>query len=62
MHAANHLKGAAGLIFVLGAIVFFLVFLPASRWFLAISVPAGLLIALILYAWRKLFPVDIDKR
>ncbi|MGO8818994.1 MAG: hypothetical protein ACLQVG_30510 [Terriglobia bacterium] len=41
-------KGWAGLLFTLGVVVIALVSLPQARWFLAISVPTGVVIAVIL--------------
>ena len=40
--------GAAGLIFTLGMVAILLVGLPPTRWFLAASVPLGVVVALIL--------------
>ncbi len=40
--------GIAGLIFAATAFLIFLTGVPAARWLLAASVPAGLLVALIL--------------
>jgi hypothetical protein len=40
--------GAAGLIFTLGMVVILLVGLPPTRWYLAASVPLGMVVALIL--------------
>jgi hypothetical protein len=39
---------AAGLIFTLGVLAMFLAGLPQARWFLAVSLPAGLIVALVL--------------
>jgi hypothetical protein len=41
-------KGPMGLIFALGVVVTALIALPEARWFLALSVPTGLVIAIIL--------------
>jgi len=40
--------GAAGLIVTLGMLAILLVGLPPTRWFLAASVPLGVVVALIL--------------
>ena len=40
---------------------FTVIFVPAARWFLAISVPIGVLCALVLYFWNKR-PVKLDER
>jgi hypothetical protein len=37
------------------------IFLPAARWFLAISIPIGLLFAVVLYFWNKR-PVKLDEK
>ena len=42
-------KGWAGLLFTLAAMAIFLVRVPETRWFLALAVPAGILIALLLH-------------
>lgn len=42
-------KGVLGTIIALGIMVSILVAVPASRWFLLLSVPAGLLVAGVLY-------------
>jgi hypothetical protein len=42
-------KGVAGLIFAVGFMVLILVAVPAARWLLLLSLPAGLLVAAILY-------------
>jgi hypothetical protein len=41
-------KGPVGLIFVLGSMAVFLLGLPEVRWFFVLSLPVGLLVALIL--------------
>ncbi len=42
------IKGAAGLIFTIGMLIIFLIRLPEARWFLALSLPVGLMIAVAL--------------
>ncbi len=42
------IKGPAGLIFTIGMLVIFLIRLPEARWFLALSLPVGVIIAIIL--------------
>ena len=41
-------KGWAGLVFTVGIIAMALIFLPAARWFLALSLPTGITIGIIL--------------
>ena len=47
------IKGAAGLIFTVGMLLIFLVGLPAARWFLALSLPLGVIIGVILRLTRR---------
>jgi len=47
------LKGATGLVFVIAFLLILLVAVPATRWFLLISVPAGALVGVILYLLRR---------
>ncbi|MBZ5565943.1 MAG: hypothetical protein LAP13_26420 [Acidobacteriia bacterium] len=42
------IKGAAGLIFTIGMLIIFLIRLPEARWFLALSLPVGVIIAIVL--------------
>ena len=46
-------KGPAGLIFAIGVIVIFLMGLPEARWFLLVSLPAGLVVGLALVLWHR---------
>jgi hypothetical protein len=41
-------KGAAGLLFTVGVLAMILLSLPEARWFLAISLPTGAAIGIIL--------------
>ena len=41
-------KGAAGLLFTVGIIVVALISLPQARWFLAMSLPTGIVIGITL--------------
>ena len=41
-------KGPAGLIFTVGVLIILLIGLPEARWFLALSVPLGVIIGVIL--------------
>jgi xanthine/uracil permease len=63
---ANSFKGPAGLIVAIAVVLAVLVAFPAYRWFLAISILIGVIVAAILYFWHKLRPVreeDVeDKR
>jgi NhaP-type Na+/H+ and K+/H+ antiporter len=41
-------EGAVGLVFTVGVLVTILLSLPQARWFLALSLPTGLVIGIIL--------------
>jgi hypothetical protein len=41
-------KGAMGLVFTVGMLAMILISLPEARWFLAISLPTGVVIGIIL--------------
>jgi len=66
MAEGKALQGPAGLIIAIWVVLAVLVGFPAYRWFLAISVLIGVIVAAILYFWHKLRPVreeDVeDKR
>jgi len=47
------MRGVLGAIIGLGITMAILVAIPASRWFLLLSVPAGLAVALILHFVNK---------
>jgi len=58
-------KGKAGLLVTIGVVIGVLIGFPAYRWFLAISVGIGVLVAAILFLWHKLRPVraeDVDDK
>jgi hypothetical protein len=46
-------EGGAGLLFVVGIMLATLISLPQARWFLALSVPAGAVIGIILRRTRR---------
>jgi predicted branched-subunit amino acid permease len=46
-------KGGMGLVFTIGTIAIFCLALPEARWFVALAVPAGLVVAIALCAWHK---------
>ncbi len=46
-------KGLTGLIFVVAIMVILLVAVPATRWFLLLSLWAGALVGVILYLLRS---------
>jgi hypothetical protein len=53
-------KGKAGLFVAIGVVIGLLIGFPAYRWFLAISVGIGVLVAAILFLWHKLRPVRAE--
>ena len=58
-------KGKAALLVTIGVVIGLLIGFPAYRWFLAISVGIGVLVAAILFLWHKLRPVraeDVDDK
>ena len=50
-------KRSAGLIVAVAVVVILLIMLPAYRWFFLISVGIGVVVAGILYLWRKYRPI-----
>ncbi len=46
-------KGVTGLVFVVAILVILLAAVPATRWLLLFSVPAGALVGVILYLLRS---------
>ena len=61
----SYFRGAAGLVAVLAVVVVLLLWLPAYRWFLLISVGIGVLVAGVLYLWHHFKPLkeeDVDNK
>ncbi len=57
-------KGRISLLVAIAVVVGAMIWLPAARWFVAISFGVGLIVAGILYVWRTRRPItekDIDK-
>ena len=46
-------KGSMGLVFTLGVLVMTLLALPEARWFIALSLPIGVAIGIILRLTRR---------
>jgi hypothetical protein len=42
------IKGTMGLVFAVGMLVIILLYLPEARWFLALSLPTGVVVGIIL--------------
>ena len=58
-------KGKAGLFVAIGVVIGLLIGFPAYRWFFAISVGIGVLVAVVLFLWHKFRPVraeDVDDK
>ncbi len=56
-------KGRASLLIAVAVVVSAMIWLPAARWFVAISLAVGIVCAGILYLWRTRRPItekDID--
>ncbi len=65
MPLGTSFKGKAGLLLAIGVVVGLLIGFPAYRWFFAISVGIGVLVAGILFLWHRLRPVraeDVDDK
>jgi predicted branched-subunit amino acid permease len=45
--------GGMGLVFTVGTIAIFCLALPEARWFVALAIPAGVVVAIALRSWRK---------
>jgi MFS family permease len=54
------LKGKAGLVVAIAVVVGLLIGFPAYRWFFAISLGIGVVVALILFLWHRLRPVRAE--
>jgi uncharacterized membrane protein len=55
------LRGISGLVFTLGVVLIAVIYVPVLRWFLAIAIALGLLIALGLHFWHKHAPLPEPK-
>lgn len=53
-------KGKAGLVVAIAVVVGLLVGFPAYRWFFAISLGIGVVVALILFLWHRFRPVRAE--
>lgn len=59
------IRGSAGLVVAIAVVSLLLVSFPAYRWFFLISVGIGIVVAAILYFWRKYVPVteeDVENK
>jgi MFS family permease len=58
-------RGSAGLVVAVAVVALLLISLPAYRWFFLISVGIGIVVAGILYLWRKYVPIkeeDVESK
>jgi len=55
-----HIRGTAALVVAAAIVAATLIWLPAYRWFLLISVAIGVAVASGLYLWHELRPVHDD--
>ncbi|MBV8477993.1 MAG: hypothetical protein JO266_15710 [Acidobacteria bacterium] len=53
-------KGKAGLLVAIAVVVVLLMLFPAYRWFFALSLGLGILVAAILFLWHKRRPVRAE--
>lgn len=60
MPLGNSFKGKAGLFVALAVVIGLLIGFPAYRWFFAISLGIGVLVAAALFLWHKLRPVRVE--
>jgi len=65
MSFGRSFKGKTGLIVAVAVVIGLLIGFPAYRWFFAISLAIGVVVALILFLWHRLRPVraeDVDDK
>jgi len=58
-------RGSASLVVALAVVAILLISFPAYRLFFAISLGIGIVVAIILYLWRKYVPVkeeDVENK
>ena len=55
------IRGSAGLVVAVAVVALLLIAFPAYRWFFIISVGIGIVVAAILYLWRKYVPIKEDE-
>ncbi|HZQ92984.1 MAG TPA: hypothetical protein VFA60_14415 [Terriglobales bacterium] len=55
-------QGTAALLVAVLFVAIMLVFFPAARVFIAISIPIGVVVAVGLYFWNKRRPAKVDER
>jgi len=58
-------RGSTGLVVALAVVAILLISFPAYRLFFAISLGIGVVVAIILYLWRKYVPIkeeDVENK
>jgi hypothetical protein len=60
MSLGSSFKGKTGLIVAVAVVIGLLISFPAYRWFFAISLGIGIVVALILFLWHRLRPVRAE--
>lgn len=60
MSLGTSFKGKAGLMVAIAVVVGLLIGFPAYRWFFAISLGIGVVVAAALFLWHKLRPVRAE--
>jgi hypothetical protein len=50
------LRGVGGLVFTLAIVLLAVIYVPVLRWFLAIAIPIGIIVAVVLHFWHKRAP------
>jgi len=55
------IRGSAGLVVAIAVVAILLISFPAYRWFFLISLGIGIVVAGILYLWRKYVPIKEDE-
>ena len=59
------IRGSAGLFVAIAVVAILLISFPAYRWFFLISVAIGVVVAAILFLWRKYVPIkeeDVENK
>ena len=55
------IRGSAGLVVAIAVVAILLISFPAYRWFFLISVAIGIVVAGILFLWRKYVPIKEEE-
>ena len=55
------IRGSAGLFVAIAVVAILLISFPAYRWFFLISVAIGIVVAGILFLWRKYVPIKEEE-